>query len=296
MNVENLNTSQFKAIPNQEFYLKGHDPAFCDRLTDKTLAKQALQTDIDLMKDLQYQLYAENKQALLVIFQAMDAAGKDSAIRHVFGRINPQGCEVHSFKQPSDNELEHDYLWRHYVKLPERGKIGIFNRSHYENVLITQVHPEYILKENLPGIESLADITEEFWEKRYRQINQFEKTVVENGTTIIKFFLHLSKEKQKKRFLKRIDNKEKNWKFSAGDIKERSYWDEYQKVYEKALALTSTEIAPWFIIPADHKWFTHAAIARIVLETLKNMDIKMPVLPKNEMNDLEKAKEKLMKE
>ncbi|HKI89874.1 MAG TPA: PPK2 family polyphosphate kinase, partial [Draconibacterium sp.] len=245
---------------------------------------------------LQYQLYAESKQALLIIFQAMDAAGKDGAIKHVFSGVNPQGCAVHSFKQPSGNELKHDYLWRHYTKLPERGKIGIFNRSHYENVLITRVHPEFLLAEDLPEIQSVEDVTDEFWEERYRQINNFEKTISNNGTTVIKFFLHVSKDEQKERFLSRIENREKNWKFSSADIRERMLWDKYQTTYEKAISKTSTKWAPWYIIPADKKWFSRVAIGNIILETLKNMNIQMPEISDEEEAALNSAKEKLVKE
>lgn len=296
MDTQKLNIEQFRVDPNKKIKLKNYDPAFCDGFKDKKEAEQRLQQDIEQLADMQYRLYAENKQALLIIFQAMDAAGKDGAIRHVFSGLNPQGCGVHSFKKPSTNELEHDYLWRHYNKLPDRGKIGIFNRSHYENVLITRVHPEFLMAENLPGIEKVSDVTKSFWNERYRQINQFEKTIKGNGTTVIKFFLHLSKDEQKNRFLSRIENKEKNWKFSSADIEERAYWREYQKVYEKAISRTSTEHAPWYIIPADNKWFSHVAIGNIIVETLKQMNIQMPTIPDNEMKKLKQVHEKLMKE
>lgn len=286
----------FKVPVGKQISLEDYDTKFCDGFKKKKDAKQQLNEDIELMSKLQYQLYAENKRSLLIVFQAMDAAGKDGAISHVFSGVNPQGCEVHSFKQPSTNELEHDYFWRHYTRLPERGKIGIFNRSHYENVLVTKVHPEFLMPENLPGILSPDDVTEEFWEKRYRQINHFEKTISENGITILKFFLHVSKDEQKKRFLERIENREKNWKFSSSDIRERMHWDHYQDAYEKALSKTSTDYAPWYVIPADKKWFSRVAIGSIIVETLKNMDIRMPEISEDEEAALQSAKEKLIKE
>lgn len=291
-----LNISKLKVPALSDILLKDYDPAFKDGFKNKKAAKAQLALDIKTMSELQYQLYAENRQSMLIIFQAMDAAGKDGAIKHVLSGVNPQGCEVHSFKQPSAEELEHDYLWRHYVKLPDRGRIGIFNRSHYENVLITKVHPEFLLSENLPGIHSMSDVTDKFWETRYRQINQFEKTISENGTTIIKFFLHLSKSEQKKRFLERIDNPDKNWKFSSADIEERAYWENYQNAYETAINKTSTAYAPWYIIPADHKWFSRVAIGNIIVQTLKNMNIQMPVISNEEKTFLQKAKAELEKE
>lgn len=294
MSTLKLNTKILKVPEGQSVSFHNYNTAFSDGFKNKKEAEHQLKEDIELLSDLQYRLYAENKKSLLIIFQAMDAAGKDGAIKHVFSGVNPQGCEVHSFKRPSANELEHDYLWRHYTKLPARGKIGIFNRSHYENVLISKVHPEILITENLPNIQSVSDVSEDFWETRYKQINHFEKTISENGTRIIKFFLHLSKEEQKKRFLERIENSDKNWKFSSADIEERSYWKEYQKAYEQALSKTSTEIAPWYIIPADHKWYSHVAIGNIIVETLKNMDIQMPVISKNEKEKLNQAKKILL--
>ncbi|MCB9296076.1 MAG: polyphosphate kinase 2 family protein [Lewinellaceae bacterium] len=288
-----IETKNFRVPPKEVVSLKDYDPGARDGFKNKKAAKAQLRKDIEQMSELQYRLYAENRQALLIIFQAMDAAGKDSAIRHVLSGINPQGCDVNSFKHPSAQELDHNYLWRHYAKLPDRGRIGIFNRSHYENVLITRVHPEFLLAENLPGIHSVKDVSEKFWKNRYRQINNFERTISENGTTIIKFFLHLSKKEQKKRFLERIDNPEKNWKFSAADIEERTYWDDYRQAYETAISKTSTAYAPWYIIPADHKWFSRMAIGNIIVETLKRMDIRMPVVSEKEKVLLQQAKEKL---
>lgn len=296
MSSNNLNIRKFLVLPDTPFSLQDHDPEFCDTYKNKKEAKRQLKDDIRELPNLQYHLYAEGRKALLIIFQAMDAAGKDGAIRHVFSGINPQGCEVHSFKQPSTVELKHDFLWRHYNKLPERGKIGIFNRSHYENVLITRVHPELLLKEELPDIKNIDDISPEFWELRYLQINHFEKTASENGTTIIKFFLHLSKNEQKKRFLSRIKDSKKNWKFSSADIEERTYWDAYQRAYEEAIKKTSTENAPWYIIPADNKWFSHVLIGNIIVDTLKKMNICVPTLSEKEQDLLKIAQQKLLNE
>ena len=294
--IMSMNIEKFKVPTQAPVSLREYDPAFIDAFKDSKAAKKQLKKDIQLMSGLQYRLYAENRRALLLIFQAMDAAGKDGAIKHVLSGINPQGCDVHSFKHPSSEELDHSYLWRHYTKLPERGRIGIFNRSHYENVLITKVHPEYLLAENLPDIHSVEDANTDFWETRYRQINNFERTVSENGTVILKFFLHLSKDEQKRRFLSRIKTPDKNWKFSAADIEERAFWEDYQNAYETAISRTSTDYAPWYIIPANHKWFSRVAIGNIIVETLKDMDIQMPVISEEEKALLKKAKGKLEKE
>lgn len=292
----NLNIEKLRVLPQQVVSLKDYDPGYKDGFKDKSAGKRQLKKDIKLMSNLQYRLYAENKRALLIIFQAMDAAGKDGAIKHVLSGINPQGCDVHSFKHPSREELDHDYLWRHYTKLPDRGRIGIFNRSHYENVLITKVHPEFLLAENLPQIRTVGDVSNLFWETRYRQINDFEQIISENGTVILKFFLHLSKEEQKDRFLERIDDPEKKWKFSSADVQERIFWDQYQLAYEEAMSNTSTPNSPWYIIPADHKWFSRVAIGNIIVKTLQDMDIRMPNISKAENKLLEEAKATLEKE
>jgi PPK2 family polyphosphate:nucleotide phosphotransferase len=296
MGKTNINTATFKVPPAKSIRLRDYQPDYREGIDGKEEAKEQLNTDIQSLMQLQYKLYAENKQSLLIVFQAMDAAGKDSAIKHVFRGVNPQGCVVHSFKTPSANELEHDFLWRHYCCLPRRGNIGIFNRSHYENVLITKVHPEYILNENLKDIKTVDDIDETFWEKRYKQINAFEKTISENGTRIVKLFLNLSKEKQKKRFLKRIDDETKNWKFSKNDIAERAYWDAYQAAYERALNKTSTDLAPWYIIPADKKWYARVVIGRILVDTLESMDIKIPELSDQAKESLIDVRQKLVDE
>lgn len=261
--------------------------------TDKI--KEDLQKDVEDIARLQNKLYAENKQSLLIILQGMDSSGKDGTIKHIMRGVNPQGVAVCSFKHPSTLELEHNYLWRHAIKLPERGQIMIFNRSQYENVLISKVHPEFILAERIPGIDTVKKIDKDFWDKRYEQINNFEKNIVQSGTQVVKFFLHLSKEEQRTRFLSRIEEKEKHWKFSSADITERSFWAQYQEAYEQAVKNTSTKHAPWYIIPADDKLYAHSQIGKIILETLKTMDPAFPTVDKNEKVLMEQAKKKLTK-
>jgi PPK2 family polyphosphate:nucleotide phosphotransferase len=286
---------RFRVADGKHFSLKDYD-------TDDTLGykkEEAEATLQELIKDIevkQTELYAYNRYALLVIFQAMDAAGKDSAIAHSMSGINPQGCQVYSFKQPSAEDYDHDFLWRHYQALPERGRIGIHNRSHYENVLITKVHPELVLKEQLPGINTVDDIDKKFWEHRYASIRDFEKHLIRNGTCIIKFYLNVSRDEQKERFLKRLDDPEKTWKFSAADIAERKYWDDYMKAYEEAIEATATEDAPWYILPADKKWFTRIAISTVILHTLKKMKMSYPALPDSERAKMEQVKAELQEE
>lgn len=251
---------------------------------------------VEQTAELQNQLYAANQNSLLIIFQAMDAAGKDSAIKHAMSGVNPQGCQVYSFKQPSAEDYDHDFLWRHYKALPERGRIGIHNRSHYENVLVTRVHPEYVMKENLPGINDVKDLDKDFWKQRYESIRTFEEHMTRNGTVIIKFFLHLSKDEQKERFLKRIEDHSKNWKFSAADIQERKRWNDYMEAYEDAINATSTPDAPWYIIPADKKWFSRIAISTVIVETLKKLKLKYPKLPEEEAANLDEIKRMLVEE
>ena len=288
-------TEQFKVPSNSKFSLSDHDPAFSDGY-EKEDAGSVLDELIAETSKLEAQLYASNSYSLLIIFQAMDAAGKDSAIAHTMSGINPQGCQVYSFKQPSSEDYDHDFLWRHYKALPERGRIGIHNRSHYENVLVVKVHPELVLKENNPAIKQVEDIDKQFWEQRYESIRNFEKHICNSGTVVIKFFLNVSKQEQKKRFLKRIDNPKKNWKFQASDIAEREHWDEYMKAYEKAINETATDDCPWYVIPADKKWFTRIAISTIIRDTLKKLKLEFPVLPKNEMEKLQEAKQLLEKQ
>jgi PPK2 family polyphosphate:nucleotide phosphotransferase len=245
---------------------------------------------------LQNKLYAENRQSLLIVLQGMDASGKDGTIKHIMAGVNPQGVRVISFKHPSVVELSHDYLWRHYLTLPEQGQIVIFNRSHYENVLISRVHPEYVLAERIPGVEKLSRVDGKFWKQRYAQIRNFETTMNENGTRVLKFFLHLSKDEQKNRFLERLNKKDKHWKFSAADLAERSHWKEYQKAYEQALENTSTKANPWYVIPADDKWFTQVLISRIIIDKLKSMKIAWPVPDEEQEKQFEEARQLLLNE
>lgn len=245
---------------------------------------------------LQDVMYAHNRYGVLICLQGMDTSGKDSLIREVFKEFNPRGVVVHSFKTPNSTELEHDYLWRHYLALPEKGKFAVFNRTHYENVLVTRVHPEYIMNENLPGIEKVEDITPEFWENRFDQINNFEKHISQNGTIVLKFFFHMSKEEQRKRLLHRLENGEDNWKFSIGDLKERERWDEYMNYYEEAINKTAKENAPWYVIPADDKEMARYIVAKIIWEEMqKHTDIKEPELDEKVKVDIEIYKEQLKK-
>jgi PPK2 family polyphosphate:nucleotide phosphotransferase len=241
-------------------------------------------------------MYAHNRHAVLICLQGMDTSGKDSLIREVFKEFNPRGVVVHSFKTPNSTELEHDYLWRHYLALPEKGKFAVFNRTHYENVLVTRVHPEYILYENIPGIEKVEDITPQFWENRLAQINNFEKHITQNGTLVLKFYFHMSKEEQRKRLLKRLENPEDNWKFSVGDLKERDRWDDYMKYYEEAINNTSKENAPWYVIPADDKEMARVIVAKIIWEELQKLtDIKEPELDPKVKANISSYKEQLSK-
>ncbi|WP_350287299.1 PPK2 family polyphosphate kinase [uncultured Croceitalea sp.] len=265
-------------------------------LTNKELKKELEKTSKQLA-EFQDTLYAHGKYGVLVCLQGMDTAGKDSLIREVFKELNARGVEVHSFKVPTKLELDHDYLWRHYIALPARGKFSVFNRTHYENVLVTKVHPQYILGENIPGINSVEDIDDAFWEKRYRQINDFERHIAENGTLIFKFFLHLSKEEQRQRLLRRLELREKNWKFSPSDLKERQLWDKYQVCYEQAINNTSKPHAPWYVVPADNKKAARVIVAEILLQSLKKYkDVKEPELDDEIKANLEIFKQQLEKE
>lgn len=261
---------------------------------EKDYGEQMLLNEKVKLRELQERLYADSGKSLLIVLQAMDAAGKDSLIEHVFGGVNPQGCEVHSFKSPSHREYSHDFLWRHAIALPAKGKIGIFNRSHYESVLVCKVHPEYNLNEKV--WDSVSEFDEKFWEERYESIRNFEKHLSENGTTVIKIFLHISKDEQKKRFLDRIDEQEKNWKFSMGDLPERALWDEYMKAYERAINETSKDHAPWFVIPGDDKWFARIAAIQIIIDALEGMNLKFPKLSEEDLKALEGAKKQLESE
>ncbi len=266
--------------------------------TDETLgisskkdSLKLLKKNVERMRELQAKLYAQDKYSLLIIFQAMDAAGKDGTIKHVMSGLNPQGTQVFSFKQPSKEELDHGYLWRINKALPERGKIGIFNRSHYEEVLVVRIH-DLIKFQKIPDKFKNKKI----WKQRYQQINDFEKYLYENGIIIIKLFLHVSKEEQKERFLKRIENPAKNWKFSVGDIEERKYWNDYQKAYEEAISATSKKHAPWYVIPADRKWFMRLAVSEIIVKEMKKLKPDFPKLNKEQLGDLDKARDILLSE
>ncbi|WP_026705869.1 PPK2 family polyphosphate kinase [Flavobacterium soli] len=274
--MKNINLEDFRVVEPME--LKNRptkiEVPIDDEKKEKKLAKVR-----NKMSELQDTMYAHNRYGVLICLQGMDTSGKDSLIREVFKEINPRGVVVHSFKTPNSTELEHDYLWRHYIALPERGKFSVFNRTHYENVLVTRVHPEYILNENLPGIEKVEDIKDEFWEKRFEQINNFEKHITENGTIVLKFFLHLSKEEQRERLLRRLEEGKHNWKFSPGDLKERDEWNDYQKFYQEAINKSSTENAPWFVVPADDKELARYIVGKIILNEMeKYTDIKNPEL------------------
>lgn len=261
---------------------------------DKKSAKDEIKSNIKKLKKIQRVFYADNRYSLLIVLQASDTAGKDGVIRHVMSGVNPQGCRVHSFKTPSKKELEHDYLWRHYKVLPERGMIEIFNRSHYENVLVTKVNPDLILKENLPGINSVDKIDNKFWQNRYEQINNFEKHLYQNGTHILKFFLHVSKDEQKERLLARLNNPDKNWKFNSADLLARKQWTEYQKAYSEMLENTSKEYAPWHVIPADKKYFARVAVGNIILEKFQSLNLSYPSGESDKL--LKNAKEQLLGE
>ena len=271
-------------------------PTELDIDTKKSKEESALDKIQVKLSKKQDAMYAHNKYAFLICLQGMDTSGKDSLIREVFKEFNPRGVEVHSFKTPNSNELQHDYLWRHYVALPEKGKFAVFNRTHYENVLVTRVHPEYLLSENLPEINSVEDIKPEFWENRFEQINNFEKHIAQNGTKILKFYFHLSKEEQRKRLLNRLETPEDNWKFSVGDLKEREHWDEYMQYYEEAINKTTTDYAPWYIVPADDKGIARYIIAKTIWEELQKLtDIVEPELDEKVKANIEVYKEQLKK-
>ncbi len=291
-----IDFKKYTVKPDDHVSLKNYSTEYEGKTLTKKQSGELLEESRKDLAEIQDKLYAHNRYRVLIVFQAMDAAGKDSAIKHIMSGFNPQGVKVHSFKAPSSHELDHDYIWRHYVALPARGEIGIFNRSHYENVLVTRVHPEYILGENLPGIDSVSKIDKKFWKQRYKQINRFEKNLAENGTLILKFFLHVSKKEQKKRFLERIDDVTKNWKFAMGDLTERGFWEEYQHAYEDAISATSKDHAPWYIIPADDKWFTRLAIAGIIRKHFDQLAIKYPILGEKQKAQLQKARVQLMSE
>jgi PPK2 family polyphosphate:nucleotide phosphotransferase len=277
------------AKPGKTISLKDYDPAWTGSIKDKAEADALLQEGTAELAKQQDKLYAQDTYSLLILFQAMDAAGKDGTIRHVMSGVNPQGCQVYSFKAPSTEERDHDYLWRSVKALPERGRIGIHNRSYYEEVLVCRVHPELLEAQQLPENCKAKDV----WDRRFKEINSFERHLVDNGTIVLKFFLHVSKKEQKRRFLERIDMPEKNWKFSVNDVRERACWKDYMRAYEDAFTHTSTKAAPWYIIPADHKWFMRMAVAGIIQQTLKDLDLAYPTVTKEKKTELLEARKLL---
>ena len=284
----------FRITNGRRFRLRDIDPGETLGFgsEDKPRAKEALATGIEALAELQDMLYAQDRWAVLLVFQAMDAAGKDGTIKHVMSGVNPQGCEVYSFKAPSDEELDHDYLWRSMKSLPQRGRIGIFNRSYYEETLVVRVHPELLARQKLPT----ERVTKAIWTQRFEDIRNFEKYLTRNGIVLRKFFLHVSKKEQKKRFLERLENPEKNWKFSVGDIRERAFWDDYMNAYEDAIRQTATAEAPWYVVPADNKWFTRAVVAAAVVDTLGSLGLGYPKVDKERRKGIVEAKRVLLGE
>jgi len=274
----------------EKFRLKDFDPADTRGIRSKKQAEDLLDERVGLLSHMQEKLYAQDRWALLLIFQAMDAAGKDGAIKHVMSGVNPQGCDVFSFKSPSNEELNHDYLWRTHKCIPERGKIGIFNRSYYEEVLVVRVHPPFLRAQKLPD----RLITKHIWEERYEDINAYERYLTRNGVVIRKFFLHVSKEEQKKRFLERLEDSKKNWKFSMADVQERSFWKDYQEAYEEMIQQTATKHAPWHVIPADNKWFTRLAVGSAIIDALEGLDLAFPDVEKSKKKELEAVRASLL--
>jgi PPK2 family polyphosphate:nucleotide phosphotransferase len=291
---------RLRVTPGTRVRLEEHEPGWAQTPELKELGKDEvkarartiLDRNLEELTEAQELLYADDRYAILLILQAMDAAGKDGTIKHVMSGVNPQGCQVFSFKKPSAEELDHTFLWRCMRCLPERGRIGIFNRSYYEDVLVVKVHPELVEQQKLPpGKRGKA-----FWQARYEDINTFERHLVRNGTVILKFFLHVSRKEQKRRFLERLERPEKNWKFSASDLAERAFWDQYQEAYEDALSATSTEWAPWYVVPADHKWVTRAVVADVLTTTIRGLDLRYPELSEEQRKALAEAKRRLVNE
>jgi PPK2 family polyphosphate:nucleotide phosphotransferase len=280
----------YRITKGEKFRLKDFDPAETDGVKSKEHAEKILARRVGLLCELQEKLYAQDRWALLLIFQGMDAAGKDGAIKHVMSGVNPQGCDVYSFKSPSSEELDHDYLWRVHKCIPSRGKIGIFNRSYYEEVLVVRVHPPILRAQKLPD----ELITKHIWDQRYEDINTFERYLARNGVVIRKFFLNVSKKEQKKRFLERLEDSKKNWKFSMADVQERGFWKDYQEAYEELIQRTATKHAPWYVIPADNKWFTRLAVASAIIETLGELDLTFPDVDEAKKKELEAVRTSLL--
>jgi PPK2 family polyphosphate:nucleotide phosphotransferase len=285
---------QWRVPPNKTIHLKDFDPGWAGdpdlpKAERKQFAENVLSQDVSKLAEAQDKLYASNRWSILIILQAMDAAGKDGTIKHVMSGVNPQGCEVVSFKQPSAEELDHNFLWRYATAVPRRGQIGIFNRSYFEEVLVVRVHPELVQAERIPDVK----IDDDFWADRLADINAFERHLTRNGTVILKFFLHISKDEQRKRLIKRLKDPKKNWKFSLADIAERAFWNDYMKAYEEAISATSTKWAPWHIIPADHKWVSRAMVARLVTTRIESLDLKFPVVSNAQRAAIAEAKKQL---
>ncbi len=282
----------FRISEGKLFRLKDFNPAATLGLKSKEHAKETLERGVARLAELQEKLYAQDRWAILIVLQAMDAAGKDSTIKHVMSGLNPQGCQVTSFKAPSSEELQHDFLWRTSRSLPERGKIGIHNRSYYEEVLAVRVHPEFLDRERIPK----QVVSEKIWQERFEEINAFERYLMRNGVVPVKFFLHLSKKEQRKRFLERLKGREKEWKFSANDVRERQYWDKYMQAYEDMIQNTSSKHAPWHVVPSDHKWFARLVVAEAIIDVLEGLDLGFPELDADAQLELKKARKALLRE
>jgi PPK2 family polyphosphate:nucleotide phosphotransferase len=282
----------YRITNGKKFRLKHVDPADTGDLksADKPRAKEALQNGVEAMAELQDVLYAQDRWSLLLIFQAMDAAGKDGTIKHVMSGVNPQGCQVSSFKGPTSEDLDHDYLWRCVKQLPERGRIGIFNRSYYEETLVVRVHPEFLAGQKLPK----ECVTKDIWKERFQDIRAFERYLYRNGTAVVKFFLHISKEEQQKRFLERLDDPDKNWKFSVNDARERGFWDDYMEAYEETIRETASEKSPWYVVPADNKWFTRVIVAAAVIDALAAMKLQYPKVSEAKRQELAATRKELL--
>lgn len=289
MNVKDL-LKRYRIEDNPKFRMSDIDPGDTWKIKSKDAAHKWLARDVERLSDLQAKLYAQNEWSVLLIFQAMDAAGKDSTIKHVMSGVNPQGCQVSSFKAPSAEDLSHDFLWRCHRCMPERGRIGIFNRSYYEETLIVRVHPDVLAHENLPP----SLLSPKLWEERFEDINAFERYLTRNGIIILKFYLHLSKEEQRQRFLSRLEEPEKNWKFSKSDLAERRLWDDYSHAYQELVRHTSTKRAPWYVVPADHKWFTRLVVAAAVVHALESLHLKYPVVDASRREELSEARRQLL--
>ncbi len=286
--VKSAYIDPFRIDDAERFHLTSHKTAQKGDL-DKDEAHKILEANVKRMAELQDRLYAENRWAILVIFQGLDAAGKDSAVEHVMSGVNPQGCEVHSFKVPTAEELDHDFLWRSSVRLPPRGRIGIFNRSYYEELLVARVHPEVLAKQHLPG----KLVTRNIWRERFEDISDYERYLTRNGTVILKFFLHTSKEEQRQRFLERLEIPSKRWKFSMNDVAERALWDKYQAAYQDLIRHTSTPHAPWYVVPSDHKWFAQVVIGSTIVQALEKLDPKFPRVDPASLNEFDQVRKAL---